>query len=181
MIILWYHCDLLYSLVQSVPEMLHIDWQECIFSNCSVQGLIYAQKIKLVNLLLKFLKMLSFNQCVTMRLCVVCHVWLFVTLRTVAQQSLCLLDFSGKNTGVCCYFLLQGICLTQGSNLCLLHFLHCRQILYLLSHRETFSFNEIHANWYCICQIDIINSVRLSLNIGTYVPGCNKLQIYYII
>ena len=88
MVILWYHCDLLYSLVQSVPEMLHIDWQECIFSNCSVQGLICAQKIKLVNLLLKFLKMLSFNQCVIMHLCVVCHVWLFVTLRTVAQQSL---------------------------------------------------------------------------------------------
>ena len=30
-------------------------------------------------------------------------------------------DFSGKNTGVGCYFLLQGIFLTQGSNLCLLH------------------------------------------------------------
>ena len=29
--------------------------------------------------------------------------------------------FSGKNTTVCCYFLLQGIFLTQGSNLHLLH------------------------------------------------------------
>ena len=96
--------------------MLHIDWQECIFSSCSVQGFIYAQKIKLVILLLKFLKILSFNPCVTMRSCVVCHVWLFVTLKTVAQQSLCLLDFPGKNTGVGCYFLLQGIGLTQGSN-----------------------------------------------------------------
>ena len=163
MIILWYHCDLLYSLVQSAPEMLHTEWQECIFSNCSVQGFIYAQKIKLVNLLLKFFKILSFNQGVTMRLCVVCHGWLFVTLRTEAQQSLCLLDFPGKKTG----FLFQGICLTQGSTLCLLHFLHCRQILCLLCHRETFSFNEIHANWYHICQIAIINSVRLSLYTGT--------------
>ena len=30
-------------------------------------------------------------------------------------------DFTGKNTGVDCHFLLQGIFLTQGSNLCLLH------------------------------------------------------------
>ena len=28
------------------------------------------------------------------------------------------LDFPGKKTGVCCHFLLQGIFLTQGSNLC---------------------------------------------------------------
>ena len=32
--------------------------------------------------------------------------------------------FSGKNTGVGCYFLLQGIFLTWGSNPCLLHLLH---------------------------------------------------------
>ena len=37
-------------------------------------------------------------------------------------------DFPGKNTGVGCHFLLQGIFLTQGSNPGLLH---CRQILYL--------------------------------------------------
>ena len=30
-------------------------------------------------------------------------------------------DFSGKNTGAGCRFLLQGIFLTQGLNLCLLH------------------------------------------------------------
>ena len=29
--------------------------------------------------------------------------------------------FPGKNTGVCCHFLLQRIFLTQGSNSCLLH------------------------------------------------------------
>ena len=42
--------------------------------------------------------------------------------------------FPGKNTGVGCHFLLQGIFLTQGSNPCLLDLLHCRQILYSLSH-----------------------------------------------
>ena len=33
--------------------------------------------------------------------------------------------------------LLQGIFPTQGSNLYLLHLLHCRQILYILSHLES--------------------------------------------
>ena len=36
----------------------------------------------------------------------------------------------GKNTGVRCHCLLQGIFLTQGSNMGLLY---CRQILYCLS------------------------------------------------
>ena len=40
----------------------------------------------------------------------------------------------GKNTGVCSHVLHQGIFPTQGSNPCLLCFLHCRQILYLLSY-----------------------------------------------
>ena len=38
---------------------------------------------------------------------------------------------AGKNTGVSCHSLLQGLFLTQGSNLSLLH---CRQVLYHLSH-----------------------------------------------
>ena len=37
---------------------------------------------------------------------------------------LCPWDFPGKNTGVGCYFLLQGIFLTQGSNLHPLYLLH---------------------------------------------------------
>ena len=36
-------------------------------------------------------------------------------------RILCPWDFPGKNTGVSCHFLLQGIFLTQGSNSCLLH------------------------------------------------------------
>ena len=42
-------------------------------------------------------------------------------------------DFLGKNTGVGCHLLLQGIFLTQGSNTGLLH---CRQILHSLSHHR---------------------------------------------
>ena len=41
-------------------------------------------------------------------------------------------DFPGKITGVGCHFLLKGNFLTQGSNLGLLH---CRQMLYHLSHK----------------------------------------------
>ena len=41
-------------------------------------------------------------------------------------------DSLGKNTGVGCHFLLQGIFPTPGSNPGLLH---CRQILYCLSHQ----------------------------------------------
>ena len=46
---------------------------------------------------------------------------------------LCPWDFLGKHTGVACYFLLQGIFLTLGSNPGLL--LHFRQILYHLSYQ----------------------------------------------
>ena len=45
-------------------------------------------------------------------------------------RLLCPWDFPDKHTGVVCHFLFQGIFLTQGSNLCLLHLLHCRWILY---------------------------------------------------
>ena len=39
-------------------------------------------------------------------------------------------DSPGKNTGVGCHFLLQGIFLTQGSNLHLLHLLHWQADFY---------------------------------------------------
>ena len=40
-------------------------------------------------------------------------------------------DFPGKNPGVGCHFLLQGIFPTQGTNLGLLH---CREVLYQMSY-----------------------------------------------
>ena len=51
------------------------------------------------------------------------HVWLLVTPWTVAHQPR---GFQGKNTGVGCHFLLQGIFPTQGSNMGLPH---CTQTL----------------------------------------------------
>ena len=52
-------------------------------------------------------------------------------------------NFSDKNTGVGCHFLLQGIFLTQGSNPRLLCLLHCWQILYLLSHRFPYVLTKV--------------------------------------
>ena len=49
------------------------------------------------------------------------------------DRLLCPWDSPGKNTGVDCHFLLQGIFLTQESNPGLLH---CRQIVYQLAMRE---------------------------------------------
>ena len=49
--------------------------------------------------------------------------------RGSSARLLCSWDFAGKNTGVGCHSLLQGIFLTQGLNP---HLLHCRQILYHL-------------------------------------------------
>ena len=75
------------------------------------------------------------------------HIQPFMTPQTVANRLLCPWDFPGKNTGVGCHFLLQRIFLTQGSNPCLLHLLHCRQIVY---HQAT---GEANANSALICSM----------------------------
>ena len=64
--------------------------------------------------------------------CVFNCVRLFVSLWTVTCQPPGIL---GKNTGVGCHALLQGIFPTQGSNAHLLYLLPCRWILYPLSHQ----------------------------------------------
>ena len=44
-----------------------------------------------------------------------------LTPQTVARQATLSMDFPGKNAGMGCHFLLQGIFPNQGLNLCLLH------------------------------------------------------------
>ena len=61
--------------------------------------------------------------------CVLSHVRLFAAPWAVARQAPLSIGFS-KNAGVGFHDLLKGILQTQGSNPCLLHLLHCRQILY---------------------------------------------------
>ena len=65
---------------------------------------------------------------------------------TVARQAPLGLpwDYPSKNTGAGCHFLLRGIFSTQGLNPCLLCLLHCRQILYLLSHWGSLSYTSIY-------------------------------------
>ena len=72
-------------------------------------------------------------------------------------RLLCPWDFPGKNTGVGCHFLLQGLFPTQGLNPGLQH---CRQILYRLSYEgsptflHTFVFYLIASeNWYSTKEI----------------------------
>ena len=67
--------------------------------------------------------------------CMLSHfslVWLSATLWTVARQALRSMGFSRQEYWNGCHSLLQGIFPTQGSNPGLLH---CRQILYHLSHQ----------------------------------------------
>ena len=54
-------------------------------------------------------------------------------------------DSPGKNTGVGCHALLQGIFPTQGSNLGLPH---CRQIVYCLSHEGSPISEEINSSCF---------------------------------
>ena len=82
-----------------------------------------------------------------------------VVLRLVAQSCPTLCDSMdcsppfpnihggspGKDTGVGCHFLLQGIFPTQEPNPCLLH---CRWILYHWATWEALIFNYPRANWF---------------------------------
>ena len=56
-------------------------------------------------------------------------------------RLLCPWDFPGKNSGVGCHFLLHGIFLTKESNLDLLH---CRRILYWMSHQGSNIGSDLH-------------------------------------
>ena len=88
----------------------------------------------------------------------------------------------GKNTGVGCHFILQGICPSQGSNLGLLH---CRQILYHLSHQGiSFKGRCIFSNraWYSLLQPKIQSDHRAVVNIQFlemqfHVPLCRVFSI----
>ena len=88
-------------------------------------------------------------------------------------RLLCPWDSSDKNTGVGCHFLFQGIFPTQASDLCLLDFLHCRQILYPLTHQES----PIYI------YISIYTSIKTPFNIFIYKPisiCMGSIPIYYI-
>ena len=83
--------------------------------------------------------------CVLSHLVVSDSLWLHGPAR-----PLCLWDFPGKNTGMDCHFLPQGIFLSQGSNPSLLN---CRRILYYWVTRK-----DIYVQFICS---DVSDSLRI--------------------
>ena len=94
-------------------------------------------------------------------------VWLFAILWTVARQAPLPMDSPGRNTGVSCHTLLQGIFQTQDLNPGLLH---CRQILYQLKWSEvkvaqsclTFQPHGLNSPW---------NSLGQNTGVGSLFPS----------
>ena len=87
----------------------------------------------------KVKKVSSFLVCVC---CVLVALWCPILLQPcglLPTRLLCLWDSPGKNKGVVCHFLLQGIFPTQGLNLHLVCLSHCRWILYPLNHQGSLS------------------------------------------
>ena len=90
------------------------------------------------------------------------HVLLFVTLWTVAARLPCPWDSPGKNSGVGCHALLQGIFPTQGSKPGLPH---CRWILYHLNLSPKFSKELQRRSWVRTQRLVVLNvggSLRLA-------------------
>ena len=56
--------------------------------------------------------------------CMLTQIWLFVTPMDCSLSDSCLWGFPGKNTGMGCHFLLQGIFPTQGWNASPQYLLH---------------------------------------------------------
>ena len=99
-------------------------------------------------------------------------IWLFVTLSTVAHQASCPRDFPGKNTGVGCHFLLQGVFLTQGLNSGLLH---CRQTLHPLSHQGI-----PNMAWRTHKILELHTEEKLEGILDVYVgPGEKFISVYF--
>ena len=89
---------------------------------------------------------------------------------TIALQAPLSGDSSSKNTQVRCHFLLQGIFLTQGLNLCLLRLLHGQVYSLPLSHLGS------PANSTCILQIQVIIKAKLLIFFMFYI----EMSFFYL-
>ena len=91
------------------------------------------------------------------------HVWLFATPWTGRLLGSSIHGiFPGKNTGVGCHALLQGIILTQGLNLHLLHLVHCRWILYHWATREAWCMTLLLYNFITHVVVPKLKTIHLS-------------------
>ena len=119
---------------------------------------------------LKIKKLLRLTDQIKVKVKSSSRVWLFVAPWVVACQAPCPWDFPGKNTGVVCHFLLQGILLTQGLNPGLPYF---RQTLYRLSHQGSLTnLESTHKKERCLFKMKSSSkSVKKK-------PKCvNKMQV----
>ena len=91
-------CEVLHSVVEHCPQYLRSPFLR--------EGL-WGDILKLSEILIKGLISHMHAQLLS-------HVWLFAT--PWPAKLLCPWNFPGKNSGVGCHFLFQGIFLTQGSN-----------------------------------------------------------------
>ena len=110
----------------------------------SEPGIIYSSEKLVLNQSLLKEWTHPFLQTRSMRSCSVASIeseslWAYV-LKPI--RLLCPWDSPGKNTGVGCHALLQGIFPTQGLNLRFLHLLLCRWVLYHWATRE--ALNKVH-------------------------------------
>ena len=118
-----------------------------------------------------------FRLCVTNVVQSLSWVWLCdpmnCNLPAQASRLLCPWAFPGKNTREGCHFLLQGIFLTQGSNLCVLPY---GQILYFWVPREAQSFVWHTAS---VKTIRFWLSVKLTVdNFQTNEHNCIPIKLY---
>ena len=77
-------------------------------------------------------------------------------------------DFPGKNTGVGCHFLLQGILPTQGLSPSLLH---RRQILYHLSYQESSLSRKV--GWACLFLLLLLEASYFTIFLYLCLDGEN--------
>ena len=75
-------------------------------------------------------------------------VQLFATPWNVAHQAPLSIEFFRQEYGVGCHILFQGIFSTQGSNLHLLHLLHCKWMFYCCT-----TWEALHGIWDLSSQV----------------------------
>ena len=88
------------------------------------------------------------------------HVRFFVTLQTAARQAPLGSNPLGKNTGVGCHFLLQGIFLAQGLNPCLLKFLLWQVDSLPLRHLGSFT-RDTQLSFTSLLKLHLLHNVFL--------------------
>ena len=110
--------------------------------------------------------------------CFIC-VQLIASLWTVAARVLCQWNYPGKNIGVGCHTLLQGIFPIQGSNPGLPH---CRQILYCLSHQgsPTMCISTLSLFHPIVMNICFLNSLLLQITIQQIYLCVSLLPVYEV-